>query len=182
MFTKTVSEEIIDDNSIKIISSPNINFLAFKNKEWYNDDCVRVPILYFDDFSNKYSLLERNDIEWNVVRVFDCIKNQVFYFIATQDQVKCKNRIGDHYYDHDMMDFIFSAALGNPRYVINTYISNRVIIKRESSEIVFFVNLETPISKEYMMPRDYRTKLGFLDSVSFLSDYRKELNTMDQEG
>ena len=178
MFTKTVCEEIIDDKSIKIISSPDINFLALKNQ----DDCVRVPILYFDNFSNKYSLLERKDIEWNVVRLFDCIKNQVFYFIATQDQVKCKNHIGDVYYDHDMMDFVFSAALGNPRYVINTYISNRVIIKRESSEIVFFVNLETPISKEYMMPRDYRTKLDFLDNVSFLSDYRDEINTTDQEG
>ena len=78
MFTKTVCEEIIDDKSIKIISSPDINFLALKNNEWYNDDCVRVQILYFDDFSNKYSLLERKDIEWNIVRAYDCIKNQVF--------------------------------------------------------------------------------------------------------
>ena len=177
MFTKIACEEIIDDTSIKVITSPDINYAV------YNNNGVKVPILYFDDFSNKYSLLERNDIKWNIVRLYDCIKEQVFYFIATQDQVNCKiSGIDDKYYDKDIMDFVVSAALCNPRYVIDVYYSNHVVIKEENSEIIFCIDLDNPISKENIMPRDYRTKLGFIDCVSLLSDYKEELNTTDQEG
>ena len=33
-----------------------------------------------------------------------------------------------------------------------------------------------------MMQRKYRTEVGFLDCISLLSNYKEELNTVDQEG
>ena len=179
MFTKFPCEEIIDDKYIKIITSPKITNAVYEYRI-NNHKEAKVPILYFDNFSNKYSLVTNTYILWSIIRVYDFIKEQVFYFIATKDQTKCSG-IDDEYYDKDIIDFIFGASLNNPNYIITNHISNHVVIN-DNNELIFFINLDIPISREYMMQRKYRTEVGFLDCISLLSNYKEELNTVDQEG
>ena len=92
---------------------------------------------------------------------------------------------GDFYdYDTELIDIIKNAST-LPRYEIWYFYKVRHIRKTiddDNIEIVFNVNLINPISQEYQMDRSYRVELDYLDNVSYLSEYRKELNTINQEG
>lgn len=176
MFIKTVCEEIITDKRLTIINSEAI------------DDSVLIgnlksnpPILYFDKYSNFRHLIKTINCDWFILRVYDCIKEQVYYFISIKDHLNFSGLDKGRYeYDKDFIDFVYNAASTNPRYVYNTYITQNVYVNNKD-EIVFNVSLNTPISREYQMSRDYRTELDFINIVSELSLYKEELYSDDKE-
>ena len=184
MFEKGVCEEIINDDSLTLVLSNDI-IDAYVEGVYNNKLSVKMPKLYIDKTSNNKDIFNFNH-KFVIHRLHDDIEKQTFYILylyATNIQN----------YDPDFVRFIQDAAK-NPRYHYNIYVSDYIYQKRTfanitksrliqiGDEVIFKVNLDQPISSEHLMNRDYRTKLNLIEIVSLLSDYRDELNTIDQEG
>ena len=173
MFLKRFCEEIIDNSnmSLKIIMSKRIDECSMNNLTTK----IKSPYVYIE----VGELMVHKDDLFNVIRLHDSIDNKTFYFITRSSM------IGDFYeYDTDLINIIKNAST-LPRYEIWYFYKVHHIEKTiddDNEEIVFNVNLINPISQEYQMDRSYRVDLDYLDNVSYLSDYRRELNTTDQEG
>lgn len=168
MFIKGPCEEIVDNKSLKLVISDFITDFYVKNRH------IRFPLIYFDAFSSNEEFM-KSRAKYVLIRVHDSIDHQTYYIVSLYDH--------DDSYDKDFIKFLLSAAQ-HPRYSINTYYTNCVTFRKHdtSKEIIFNIDLEKPISKEYLMNRDYRITCNLMDNVSLLADYREELNTLDQEG
>lgn len=175
MFDKGVCEEIIDDKNIKLVFSNEILNSYFKAN--INNKHIKMPKCYFDRTSNNRSKLSSEyNLRYIIHRLHDCINNQTFYFISLFSR-NLKN------YDSDFIQFIKDASKC-PKYHYDVFYTTNVY-KRSfelTTEIIFIIDLESPISMEYLMSRDYRIDLNLMDKVSLLADYKEELNTVDQEG
>ena len=184
MFEKGVCEEIINkDRLILVLSNDIID--AYAEAIYTKKLKVKMPKLYIDKTSNDKDVFNFNH-KFVIHRLHDDIENQTYYILYLY-----ANFIPN--YDADFVKFIQDASK-NPRYHYTVYISDCIYQKRTfanvtksrliqiSDEVIFEVKLNQPIDGEHLMDRDYRSQLNLLDIVSILSEYRDELNTIDQEG
>ena len=184
MFEKGVCEEIITDDKLTIVLSNDI-IDAYVEGVYNKKLPIKMPKLYIDKSSNSKDVFNCNH-KFIIRRLHDCLENQTFYIISLYAKV-IQN------YDPDFIQFIQDAS-NNPKYHYSVFITDNVYQKRMftnitksrliqfGDEVIFDVKLDNPINPEFVMNRDYRSELGLIDIVSFFSNYKEELNTLDQEG
>lgn len=185
MFEKGVCEEIVyDDKLILVLSNDIID--AYVEGITIKNLPIKIPKIYIDKSSNNKDVFNFKH-KFIIHRLHDCIDNQTFYIMSLYE----KNVAN---YDSDFVQFIRDASKNGVRYVYDVFLTNDIYQKRIftnvaksrfiqiGDEVIFVIKLNQPINQEYLMNRDYRTQLNLIDIVSFLSDYKEELNTNDQEG
>ena len=186
MFEKGVCEEIVYDDKLIIVLSNDI-IDAYIEGSLTPNIPIKIPKLYIDRASNNKEVFNFKH-KFIIHRLHDILEEQTYYIISLHQHIIPG-------YDMDFMKFIRDAARDTSKYKYDIYVTNDIYQKRTfanvvtkskliqiGDEVIFVVKLDSPIDSEYLMNRDYRTKLNLIDVVSFLSDYKDELNTNDQEG